>query len=61
MQNLTVGRYIEPSVKTTYQGWIEPEDRSWIIYLDAEGQPVLYWRERESDGSVIGDPVILEP
>jgi hypothetical protein len=61
MQNLTVGRYIEPAIKTTYQGWIEPEDRSWIIFLDAEGQPVMYWRERGDDGSVIGDPVILEP
>jgi hypothetical protein len=61
MQNLTVGRYIEPSVMTSYKGWIEPEDRSWIIFLDAEGMPVMYWRERGDDGSVIGDPVVLEP
>ena len=59
MQNLTVGRYIEPSVKTSYQGWIEPDDRSWVIYLDSEGMPVLFWKERDAEGGVVGEPIIL--
>lgn len=72
MPNLTIGRYREPHADIfstdlaefvptdrAFSGWIEPADRSWIIYLDPAGRPALYWAEREPSGAVVGEPVIL--
>lgn len=59
MSNLTIGRYQHESVTKDYAGWIEPADGSWIIYLDADGRPSVYYAERDADGAVLGDPVLL--
>jgi hypothetical protein len=51
MQNIHVKRY-ESSQGTGYQGCIEPEDRSWIVFIDNAGAPAL-WRRvevRDTDG-----------
>lgn len=37
-------------------GYIEPEDRSWIVYVTTDGEP-LVWTERDETGAVIGDPL----
>ena len=50
MQNITVGRYAHPE-QVGFQGWIEPENRSWIVFVDLKGQPTLY-TQRNSDGSI---------
>jgi len=39
--NITVGRYDKPS-EVGYQGWIEPEDRSWIAFVDGEGRAQFF-------------------
>ncbi len=39
MQNINVRRYEK---LTTYQGTIEPEDRSWILFIAANGKPELW-------------------
>ena len=52
MQNILVERYEHNTVG--YQGWIEPEDRSWIVFVADDGTPVFF-PHREEDGAVIGD------
>lgn len=59
MSNLTIGRYDHESITKDFAGYIEPAEKSWIIYLDADGKPALYWPKRDADGGVIGDPVEL--
>lgn len=59
MSNLTIGRYDHESIRKDWAGYIEPADKSWIIYLHADGKPALYWPERDADGGVVGEPVEL--
>jgi hypothetical protein len=65
MQNITIGRYSEAEgIEKAFAGWIEgvrDDGTSWIMYLDAEGNPETFWAQRESDGAVIGDAMILAP
>ena len=44
MQNIHVKRYSNPE-GARHLGWIEPEDRSWLLFIDAEGHPVLMLRK----------------
>lgn len=61
MGTIKIGRYPddgindESSITNEWSGWIEPEDRSWIIWLDTEGKPALYYAERSATGGVLGD------
>ena len=57
MSNLTIGRYDDESITKDWAGWIEPGDKAWIIYLDADGNPALYYPQRDTTGAVIGDPI----
>jgi hypothetical protein len=41
MSNLKIGRYTHESVTAHHAGWIEPDDGSWIIFLDAAGKPCV--------------------
>ena len=43
MQNIHVKRYQSPN---GYQGSIEPEDRSWIVFVDDAGK-ATFWRRAE--------------
>ena len=76
MQNITIGRYTpaeksdltvpEGSVDVAdlYAGWIEgtrADGSTWILWLDANGSPDVFWAQRDAGGGVIGDPVILGP
>ncbi len=56
MQNIEVVRYDEGV--HGFQGYIEPEDRSWIIFIDDEDHLVM-WFNREPDGAVIGEPLFV--
>ena len=60
MPNIKIGRYDHPSVTVDYAGWIEPDDRSWIIFLGADGAPAIYYAERDASGGVIGDGIPLD-
>lgn len=51
MTNIVVGRYeksTEPlpegvsDVADHWQGWIEPDDLSWIMFVDIDGKPVVF-------------------
>lgn len=59
MPSITIGRYDHESVTAFCSGWIEPADKSWIIFLDPEGRPETYYPERSADGGVLGEPVRL--
>jgi hypothetical protein len=59
MSNITIGRYDHESITKEYAGWVEPADKSWIIYTDADGTPTLFFAAREADGAVIGEGVKL--
>ncbi len=47
MQNIHVSRYSNPE-SVGYQGTVEPEDRSWIVFVKLDGSPSL-WRRTESE------------
>lgn len=57
MSNITIGRYDDQSITKTWAGWIEPGDKSWIIFLDANGKPSLYYPKRNKSGAVVGQPI----
>lgn len=72
MSNITIGRYdgctsvasdgTEKPLTETWAGWVEGEANdgtSWIVYLDGNGRPALYWPTREPSGAVAGDPITL--
>lgn len=43
MQNIHVRRYKDAH---NFQGSIEPEDRSWIVFIDKDGH-ATFWRKGE--------------
>lgn len=63
MCNITVSRY-EPSPKPLvegvsdiadfWQGFIEPEDRSWIMFIAADGSPTVFLDRDPVTGAVKG-------
>jgi hypothetical protein len=67
--NIVIGRYecpsdqrraeVGPDVRfpaDRWESWIEPEDRSWIMFVAADGTPTV-WLYRDEHGGVIGEPV----
>jgi hypothetical protein len=50
--NITVGRYGNPA-STGYQGWIEPDDRTWIAFAAADGHPVVFLDRDPETGAVL--------
>lgn len=62
MQNIVVGRYTKVpeappgavQVADEWQGWIEPEDRSWIVFVEHDGTPHVFLN-RDEAGGVITD------
>lgn len=63
--NITIGRYNEsPELRELakehgaeltsdhWECWIEPEDKSWILFMAPDGTPKFY-PERDKDGGVI--------
>lgn len=53
MQNIVVTRY---EVSQYWDGYIEPEDKKWIMFIDKKGRPLFYSKRRKS-GAVIGPPL----
>jgi hypothetical protein len=48
--NIKVTRY--PPGATGWQGYLEPEDAQWIVFVHDDGHPVMYLR-RDKDGAVL--------
>lgn len=51
MENITIGRYAEGD-DNEYTGWIEPEDRSWIVYTRKGGHAEFYDNRDPETGAV---------
>lgn len=60
MGNVKIGRYADPVTAEEWAGYIEADDRSWIIWLDGNGKPALYFSERDANGGVIGLGIRLD-
>lgn len=52
MDNIIVGRYGN-GVANDWQGWIEPVDKSWIVFIDAGGRPLLFDKRDPLTGAVL--------
>lgn len=52
MGNITVGRYKHESVTRDYQGWLEPDDKSWIMFIRSDGVPEVYLDRDPITGAV---------
>lgn len=52
MTNITVGRYQDPELRKHWQGWIEPDDLSWIAFINADGQPTVFLDRDPETGAV---------
>jgi hypothetical protein len=50
VNNITIGRY--SSDDHGYAGWIEPSDRSWIVFVGVDGHAEFYG-DRDQDGAVL--------
>lgn len=77
MQRITIGRYgvvpadiprpADPELtpaQDLYAGWIEgvrDDGTEWIMWLNANGSPEVFWPRRDEDGGVVGEPMDLSP
>lgn len=52
MGNITVGRYDDPA-SVGYQGWIEPEDKTWAAFVASDGSPVVFLNRDQENGAVL--------
>lgn len=55
MPAITVSRYANPANVGGWLGVIEPADKSWIVFIDADGRPMLF-PHRDENGGCIGPP-----
>lgn len=66
MINITVHRYPTPSdeeragwpegvsaVSDSWQGYVEPDDLSWIVFVAKDGTPTVFLRREAGTGAVI--------
>lgn len=59
MQNIIVGRYSKqstdgaPGLGAEWQGWIEPEDKSWIMFIDSDGKPWVFLNRDPETGAIL--------
>lgn len=52
MGNITVGRYTEPA-SVGYSGYIEPDDRSWIAFVDLDGAAEFFLNRDPATGACL--------
>jgi hypothetical protein len=53
MENVKVGRYSNPELLKFWQGWIEPNDLSWIMFIGANGRPSMFLTRDPQTGAVV--------
>jgi len=52
MKNITIGRYSNPE-NVGWLGWLEPDDRSWIVFVALDGTPTFYGKRDPDSGAVL--------
>lgn len=51
------------SGEQAYAGWIEgltDDDQSWILFIDQQGRPEIFWPNRDDEGGVVGTGIGLQ-
>lgn len=75
MQRITIGRYgtipadvsrpADPALtpaQDMYAGWVEGvrnDGTEWVLYIDKDGSPEVYFATRDTGGGVESEPVVL--
>ena len=54
MQNISITRYAHPKA-VGWAGYIEPEDRTWIMFIGLDGRPMVYLNRDPETGAVLPD------
>jgi hypothetical protein len=54
MQNISISRYTDPKA-TGWAGYVQPEDRSWIVYVGLDGRPVVFLHRHPVTGTCLPD------
>lgn len=56
MPNIKVGRYENPeALALGWLGWLEPSDKSWIVFVDEQHRPHVYLHRDTVTGAVLPD------
>lgn len=58
MPNISVRRYSHPETHG-WAGWIEPEDRDWIVFVGVSGE-VRAYLDREPSGAIVTPGAAVE-
>ena len=53
VQDILVQRYPNPEKIAGWAGWIEPRDRSWILFIHMDGTTMFYAKRDPETGGVI--------
>lgn len=53
MGNITVTRYPDPAAAGGWDGYIEPGDKAWIVFVRQDGPPVMFTDRDPVTGAVI--------
>jgi hypothetical protein len=53
MGNITVSRYPNPHEVGGWQGYLQPDDRSWIAFIDGDCKPVFFLNRDPETGAVL--------
>jgi hypothetical protein len=51
MKNIIVTRYKNPD-KVGWLGYMEPKDKSWIMFVDRDNNPKIYLERDKKTGAV---------
>jgi hypothetical protein len=51
--NIIIHTYSDEELRKIWLGYIEPEDKSWIMFIPAEGEPVLFTGRDPETGAVL--------
>lgn len=52
MDNIHVGRYSNPE-GTGWAGWIEPDDKRWILFVGLNGETEFFDKRDPMTGAVL--------
>ena len=53
MQNIRVHRYGDPRTREYWQGYVEPDDLSWIVFVAADGGVMVFLNRDPETGAVL--------
>ncbi len=54
MQDISVKRYKHPK-RHGWAGWMEPQDKSWIVFVGTDGRPIIFLNRDPVSGCILDD------